>query len=200
MTRVAVYCRCSTTEQNVDLQLDALRDYVQARGFKIVQEYVDEGVSGAKSKRPALDQLLKDAHRRRFDAVLIWKLDRLGRSLSHLIHLVETFSGLGIDLVSLGDPGLDTTSPHGKLLFSIMASVAEFERDLIRERTRAGMQSAKRRGSKIGRPRAQVSVLKAQALLDEGLSFSAVARELGVSRATLQRRLKRVSSGALVNP
>ncbi len=108
----------------------------------------------SKAKRPELDRLLADAHRRAFDTGLVWKLDRLGRSLSHLIRLVETFGSLGVDLVSLGDPGMDTTSPHGKLLFTIMAGVAEFERDLIRERTRAGMAAAKRRGKRLGRPRA----------------------------------------------
>ena len=142
--RLAIYARCSTAEQTVDHQLDGLREYEQARGFEVVDEYLDEGVSGAKAQRPALDRLLADAHRRRFDAVLIWKLDRLGRSLSHLIRLVDTFGSLGIDLVSLGDPGLDTTSPHGRLLFSVMGAVAEFERELIRERTRSGVAASRR--------------------------------------------------------
>ena len=109
--RVAIYARCSTAEQSVALQLDALRDYAEARELEVVAEYLDEGVSGAKTKRLELDRLLEDAHARRFDTVLIWKLDRLGRSLRHLIRLVDSFSSLGIDLVSLGDPGLDTTTP-----------------------------------------------------------------------------------------
>ena len=150
--RAAIYARCSTADQSVDLQLDGLRDYTEARGFEIVEEYIDEGVSGAKVTRPALDRLLADAHRRRFDTVLVWKLDRLGRSLSHLIRLVEQLGSLGVGLVSLGDPGLDTTGPSGRLLFHVMGAVAEFERDLIRERTRAGMASAKRRGRRLGRP------------------------------------------------
>jgi DNA invertase Pin-like site-specific DNA recombinase len=198
--RIALYCRCSTSDQTTDLQLEALRDYSQARRFKVVEEYVDEGISGAKAKRPALDRLLHDAHRRRFDVLLVWKLDRLGRSLSHLIRVVDTLGSLGVDLVSLGDPGLDTTSPHGKLIFSIMGAVAEFERDLIRERTRAGMQAAKRRGKRIGRPRAQISISRARTLLDEGHSISAVARTLSVSRATLQRWLKRVPTEAPLTP
>jgi DNA invertase Pin-like site-specific DNA recombinase len=198
--RAAIYARCSTTDQTVDLQLDGLREYAQARGFDIVDKYIDEGVSGARANRPALDRLLEAAHRRRFDAVLIWKLDRLGRSLSHLIRLVETFSGLGIDLISLSDPGLDTTSPQGKLLFSVMGAVAEFERDLIRERTRAGMASARRRGKLIGRPRVHVPVGQVQSLLAQGMSQSAAARRLGVSRATLQRVLKRVPSDDVVSP
>ena len=189
LMRVAIYARCSTQEQTVDLQLDGLRDYAKARGLEVIGEYVDDGVSGAKEKRPALDRLMADAHRRAFDVVLVWKLDRLGRSLSHLIRLVDTFGSLGVDLVSLGDPGLDTSSPHGRLIFSVMGAVAEFERDLIRERTRAGMASAKRRGSRVGRPRAHVPVGQARALLAQGLSQVAVARKLGVSRSTLRRAL-----------
>lgn len=192
--RMVLYARCSTSDQTVDLQLDALRAYTSARSLEFGEEYVDEAVSGARAKRPALDRLLEDAHRRRFDAVAVWKLDRLGRSLSHLIRLVDTLSSLGIDLISLHDPGLDTTGPSGRLIFHVMGAVAEFERDLIRERTRAGMASAKRRGKRIGRPRAYVSVGKVQRLLAAGMSQAAVAREVGVSRATVQRVLKRVPS------
>ena len=187
--RAAIYARCSTQDQTVDLQLDGLRDYAKARGLKIVTEYLDEGVSGARTKRPALDRLLAEAHRRRFDTVLVWKLDRLGRSLSHLIRIVDTLGSLGVDLVSLGDPGLDTTSPHGKLVFSIMGAVAEFERDLIRERTRAGMAAARRRGKRIGRPRVYVPLTKARALMGQGLSQREVAERLGVARATLKKAL-----------
>ena len=191
--RAALYARCSTSEQTVDLQLDGLRDYAKARGLEVVEEYVDEGVSGSKAKRPALDRLLADAHRRRFDTVLVWKLDRLGRSLSHLIQLVEQLGSLGVDLVSLGDPGLDTTSPHGRLIFAVMGAIAEFERDLIRERTRAGMAAARRRGKRVGRPRVHVPVSQARGLLAEGATVSSAARRLGVSRATLQRALERVA-------
>ena len=187
--RLAIYARCSTAEQTVDHQLDGLREYAQARQLQVVEEYLDHGVSGAKAQRPALDRLLADAHRRRFDAVLVWKLDRLGRSLSHLIRLVDTFGSLGIDLVSLGDPGLDTTSPHGRLLFSVMGAVAEFERDLIRERTRSGVAAARRRGKRLGRPRVHVPLAQAERLLASGRSVTTVAQELGVSRATLRRAL-----------
>ncbi len=189
--RVVVYARCSTAEQSVSLQLDDLREYAKARGFEIVAEYVDEGVSGAKEKRPALDRLLADAHRRRFDAVLAWKLDRVGRSLSHLIRLVETLDSLSVDLVSLNDPGLDTTTPHGRLVFSIMGAVAEFERSLIQERTKAGVAAARRRGKRLGRPRAYVPVERARSLIDRGLSVLAAAKELGVPRSTLADALAR---------
>ena len=199
--RVALYARCSTPEQTVNLQLDALREYVAARGFDAVVEYVDEGQSGAKIRRPALNRLLRDAHRRRFDAVLVWKLDRLGRSLSHLIRLVDQLGSLGVDLVSLNDPGLDTTGPTGRLIFHVMGAVAEFERDLIRERTRAGMAAAHRRGKRIGRPRVGVPLARADQLLAEGRSVAQVARELGVSRTTLHRALsKRVSDAPAPTP
>ena len=199
--RAALYARVSTTEQTVDLQLDGLREYAKARGLEVVGEYVDEGVSGAKAKRPALDRLMADAHKRALDVVLVWKLDRLGRSLSHLIRLVDTLGSLRVDLVSLGDPGLDTSSPHGRLIFSIMGAVAEFERDLIRERTRAGLASARRRGSRAGRPRVHVPIGQAHALLARGLSLTATARELGVSRTTLRRALaKNVSLAAPLSP
>ncbi len=198
--RCAIYARCSTRDQTLDLQLDALRDYAKVREFEVVEEYLDEAVSGAKTKRLALDRLMADAHRRAFDVVLVWKLDRLGRSLSHLIQLVEQLGSLGVDLVSLGDPGLDTTSPHGRLIFAVMGAVAEFERDLIRERTRAGMAAARRRGKRVGRPRVHVPVSQAKGLLAEGATVSSAARELGVSRATLQRALKRVGPRALARP
>ncbi len=193
--RVAIYARCSTADQSVDLQLDELRTYAAQRGFDVVQPYCDNGVSGSKTSRPALDQLLADAHRRRFDAVLVWKLDRLGRSLVHLIRLVDQLGSLGVDLISLRDTGMDTTGPTGKLIFHVMGAVAEFERDLIRERTRAGIASARRRGKRLGRPRAPVAVAKAESLLARGLSVSATARELGIARATLRRALaKNVSA------
>ena len=188
--RAALYARCSTQDQSVDLQVDDLRTYAKARDLRVVEEYLDEGVSGTRAKRPALDRLMADAHRRAFDVVLVWKLDRLGRSLTHLIRTVDELGSLGVDLVSLGDPGLDTTSPHGRLIFSIMGAVAEFERDLIRERTVAGIRAARRRGKRIGRPRVHVPRARAQALLREGRSVSAVARELGVARSTLQRALR----------
>jgi DNA invertase Pin-like site-specific DNA recombinase len=196
MTRVALYARVSTSEQAVDLQLDGLRDYARARGFSITQKYIDAGISGANAKRPALDQLLKDAHRRRFDTVLVWKLDRLGRSLSHLIRVVDQLGSLGVDLISLGDPGLDTTGPSGRLIFHVMGAVAEFERGLIRERTKAGVAAARRRGKRLGRPRAYFSQAEALALLSQGRSLSATARALGMPRTTLRRRLEGVTENA----
>ncbi len=201
MPRAALYARVSTADQSVDLQIDGLLDYAKARGFEVVGSYVDEGISGVKARRPALDRLLDDAHRRKFDMVLCWKLDRMGRSLSHLIRLVDTLGSLGVDLVSMGDAGLDTTGPSGRLIFHVMGAVAEFERDLIRERTKAGVAAARRRGKRLGRPRVHIPVAQAQKRLAAGQSLSAVARELGVPRTSLHRALtKRVSPSRLLSP
>ncbi|MEE8550354.1 MAG: recombinase family protein [Gemmatimonadota bacterium] len=196
--RVALYARCSTADQSVDLQLDGLRDYAKVRGFEVVEEYLDEAQSGATARRPGLDQLLDDAHRRRFDAVVVWKLDRLGRSLHHLLTVAGEFEALGVDLIVLDD-GIDTTTPAGKLFFQIRGAFAEYERALIRERTIAGVAAAKRRGKRLGRPRVHVPLSRAQTLLAEGLSMAAVARELGIARSSLHRALsKNVSDGATV--
>ena len=186
--RVALYARVSTDEQTVAPQLDALREYARARGFDVVDEYVDHGVSGSKDRRPALDEMMAKAKRRSFDAVAVVKLDRLGRSLHHLLTLLGELEALGVDLIAVDD-GLDTTTPVGRLFFQIRGAFAEYEAALIRERTRAGLQAARRRGRRLGRPRVHVPVAKAQTLLGKGWSLTAVARELGIARATLQKSL-----------
>lgn len=189
MKRAGVYCRVSTSDQSVAMQLDELREYADKRDFDIVAEYVDEGVSGAKTKRPGLNAMMEDARRRKFDLLLVWKVDRLGRSLSHLVRLVDEFGALGVDLVSLCDPGLDTSTPQGKLVFAVVGACAEFERALAVERTRAAMRAAKRRGKRIGRPRVFVSRVKLAQGVERGASIAALARELGVSRHVVRREL-----------
>src|SRR5215472_15063781 len=149
--RFAIYARVSTADQHTEPQLHALRTYADARGLEIAAEYVDHGISGAKDRRPAMDRLLADARRRRFDVLACTKLDRLARSVHHLTSLGRELEALGIDLVVL-DQAIDTSTPSGRLLFHVLGSIAEFERDLIRERTSAGMRAAKRRGARIGRP------------------------------------------------
>jgi len=202
MPRVAVYARVSTQEQHVEPQLHALRLYAEARGLEIAGEYLDEGISGAKDRRPALDHLLADARRTVFDVVACVKLDRLARSVHHLTSLAREFQALGIDLIVL-DQAIDTSTPAGRLPFHVLGSIAEFERDLIRERTVAGMTSAKRRGARIGRPRTRVSRSKLAEAWQAGNSLAAVARLLGISRATARRLLaeaglsKRVSRAGL---
>ncbi len=197
--RCALYARVSTPDQRLDPQLDALRAYAKARGFDVAVEYLDHGVSGATAQRPALDQLLDDAKRRKFDVLAVVKLDRLARSVRHLTALAGELEALGVDLVVL-DQGLDTSTPAGRLLFNVLGAIAEFERDLIRERTRAGMAAARRRGKRVGRPRVHVPVSLAKGLLAEGATVSSAARKLGLSRETLQRALNRVAPGALESP
>ncbi|HEX2714600.1 MAG TPA: recombinase family protein [Candidatus Acidoferrales bacterium] len=150
--RTAIYARVSTTaHQSVEMQLRDLRELADRRGFEVVDEYCDEGVSGAKNSRPGLNHMLTDAEMGKFSIILVWKLDRLGRSLVHLVRLMEDFRRLGIELVSFSE-GLDFTTTTGKLLFQIISAFAEFERDCIRERVRAGMRNAKAKGKHIGRP------------------------------------------------
>ncbi len=188
--RLAVYARVSTSDQSVEPQLFALRGYARDRGVEAV-EYVDEGVSGAKDRRPALDRLLADARRRRFDVVAVVKLDRLARSVRHLTALAGELDALGVGLVVL-DQAIDPTTPAGKLLFHVLGSIAEFERDLIRERTRAGIAAAKRRGKRLGRPRAIrgfAAWKTVEQRVAEGASMGAIARELGVSRASVSRHV-----------
>ncbi len=193
MKRVALYARVSTSDQHPDCQLGPLRQYAAARGLEIVEAYVDHGVSGAKARRPALDRLMADARRRRFDGLVAVKLDRLARSVHHLTTLGQEFADLGIDLIAV-DQAIDTSTPAGRLLFHVLGSIAEFERDLIRERTAAGMAAAKRRGARIGRPRAMraVTALRLEQLVEAGHSQRAIAELLAVGKSTVARELARL--------
>ncbi len=184
--KVAVYCRVSTSEQNVDLQLVELRKYVQDRGWTIYNEYVDIGQSGAKDSRPQLNQLMVDVKRKRFDVVLVWKFDRYTRSLKHLVTSLHEFQNLGIDFISLTE-GVDTSTPLGRCLFGIIGSMAELERDLIRERVQAGMRRAKEKGRAIGRPKAQLDIEEVKRLSEEGHNITDISRILNVSRANIYR-------------
>ena len=192
MPRVALYARVSTTDQRPEVQLEPLRDYAERRGLETTAEYVDHGVSGAKEKRPALDQLLTDARLRRFDLVACIKLDRLARSVRHLTTLAAELEVLGIDLIAL-DQAIDTTTPGGRLLFHTLAAVAEFERDLIRERTRAGIAAARRRGAKLGRPRSISAADRPRVgrLRESGRSLREIAALLDVSKDSVAREVQR---------
>src|SRR5580700_3552215 len=158
----ALYARVSTLDQNCEVQLEDLRRFASQR-FAPYREYIDVGVSGAQRSRPQLDLLKRDARQRRFDVVLVWKFDRFARSLKHLIESLDEFNSLGIDFVSYTE-GVDTTTPSGQLLFHIVGAVAQFERDLIGERVRAGLAHARAMGKHIGRPRAIVDVNAARGL------------------------------------
>jgi DNA invertase Pin-like site-specific DNA recombinase len=203
--RVAIYARVSTTNhgQDVGLQTGDLREFAEARGWRLADEYVDSGVSGSKDSRPELNRLMADAKRRKFDVVLVWKLDRFGRSLRHLVNALAEFESLGIAFVSLSD-NLDLSTASGRLMFQIIGAMAEFERELIRERVKAGMKNAKAKGARIGRPRVAVDAARVAALRASGLSWRTIERELGISVRTARRfasmRGKNVSPGAPASP
>lgn len=191
--RLALYARVSTADQHPEGQTHALRQYADARGLEVVAEYVDHGISGAKARRPGLDRLMADARRRRFAAVAVVKLDRLGRSLHGLLTMAGELEALGVDLISLED-AIDTSTPAGRMFFHIRGAFAEYERALIRERTVAGLAAAKRRGKRLGRPRAirGPETFRMERLLREGRSLRAIGRELGVSAATVAREAERL--------
>ena len=181
--RCAIYARVSTSEQTCDNQLIELRRYVEARGWT-GSEFVDSGVSGTKDRRPALDALMKDAKRRRFDVLVVWRLNRLGRNLKHLVTLLEDVQAIGIAFVSLGE-GIDCTTAAGRLQLHVLAALAEFERARIAERVRAGLARVRASGKRLGRPGTDVATTD---LLRTGhLSVRDAAGVLGVSRSVVHR-------------
>lgn len=189
--RVALYVRVSTGEQNADLQVNELTEYAQFRRWETVETYTDK-MSGAKDRRPSLDRLMADAKRGKFDAVAVWRFDRFARSTSHLLRALEEFSALGIDFVSLRE-SIDTSTPTGKMVFTILASVAELERSTIRERVIAGQKAAKRRGVRFGRPTVEVDTDRALKLRKQGRSWRDISAELGVPKDTVIRRCEALS-------
>ncbi len=186
--KAAIYARVSTTNNGQDprVQTRELEEYCQRRGWNIADEYVDTGISGAREKRPQLDRLMADAHRRRFDAVVVWKFDRFARSVSHLLRALETFKALGIEFVSLSEQ-VDTSTPTGKMVFTVLGAVAELERSLIAERVRAGLRNARAKGNRLGRPRKAVDRSRIASLRRVGRSWAAIGQELGVGEATVRR-------------
>jgi len=188
--RVAVYARVSTTDQSTDSQLLDLRRYVSERGWNIFKEYVDEGISGTKDSRPALNELMNDAKKRRFDVVLVWRFDRFARSTKHLILALEEFKNLGIDFVSYQE-NIDTSSPLGSAIFTIISAVAQLERDIIAERVKAGLRRARENGKKLGRPCTDVNRKEIQELRSQGLSHRAIATQLGISHSTVGQILRK---------
>ena len=190
MKRVAVYARVSTNNaQNPEMQLEELRQYCQRRGWTIAGEFVDTGVSGAKEHRPGLDRLRSDCRKRNVDAVVVYRYDRFARSLRQLVNALEEFRALGIDFVSLHED-VDTSTPNGRLVFGIFASIAEFERELIRERVRSGLAAAKARGRRLGRPRVTVDASRIASLRAQGRSWAEISREVGVGKGTAQRAIQ----------
>ncbi|MCB9743921.1 MAG: recombinase family protein [Alphaproteobacteria bacterium] len=189
-TRAALYARVSTAGhgQDVRLQLDELRQVAAQRGWQ-TREFTDEGVSGSVDSRPALDQLMAEARAGRLDVVAVWRFDRFARDARHLLTALDEFRVLGVDFLSLREQ-VDTSTPMGKAMFTIISAVSELERDILRERVVAGVQRAQAQGKHCGRPRVELDLRPALAMLRQGHSLKETARLLNVSRNTLRRRLK----------
>jgi DNA invertase Pin-like site-specific DNA recombinase len=180
------------------MQTRELREYCQRRGWALAGEYVDAGISGTKDRRPELDRLMADAHKRRFDVVAVWKFDRFARSVSHLLRALETFKALGIDFVSYSEQ-MDTSTPAGKMCFTVLGAVAELERSLIVERVKAGLRNAKAKGKSLGRPRTIVDGVRIGRLRSQGHSVRAIASELGYSRSLVHKTLLNAESFRVEN-
>ena len=188
---VAIYARVSTTKQKTELQLTELRDYVKRSKWEIYKEYIDEGYSGANTKRPAFIEMMVEARQKKFDVLLVWKFDRLSRSMRDLINTISEIESLGLDFISYENQ-IDTGTPSGKLVFHVIGSVAEFERDIIRERVRAGLANARRKGKRLGRPPQPKSKRdEAEKLRQKGKSFRAIAKALNVSEGSIRNWLKK---------
>ena len=195
---IAVYARVSTDGQDPEMQLQALRAHATNRGWTIVEEFVDHGFSGVKERRPALDRLMKAAWTGRFQAVLVWRFDRFACSVKHLLTALEQFRSLKINFISLQEQ-FDTSTPIGHVLFTIIGAMAQLERDIIRERVKAGLDRARSRGVRLGRPIAEAKPHEVAVLKQQGLSVPEIAKRLRCSRSTVKRRLREgsLSVGAL---
>src|ERR1700729_1791433 len=186
LVRTAIYARVSTANngQDTSMQTRELREYCNLRSWEIAGEYVDEGISGTKDSRPELNKLMADAHRRRFDAVVVWRFDRFARSVSHLLRALETFNALGVQFVSLSEQ-VDTSTPTGKMVFTVLGAVAELERNLIVERVRAGLRHARAKGKRLGRPKKSLDPAQVRSLRAAGESWRTIARKTGASVGTV---------------
>lgn len=186
--KIAIYARVSTMDQSCDMQLKELREYAKRRGFTIYKEYVDTGFSGSKEKRPALNQLGQDAGKHKFDAVLVWKFDRFARSTKHLVTALSEFEARKIAFLSYTE-NFDTTTPMGRAMFTVIAAMAQLERDVIRERVSAGMRAAKARGVHLGR-KAKIDPEDVRELRHQKMSIRNIAKKLGCSKTHVERILK----------
>ena len=198
--RVALYARVSTSngQQSPEMQLVEMREFAERRGWTIVAEFVDHA-SGSTDSRPALNEMMAAAKHRKFDALVCWKLDRVGRSLRHLVNLLAEFEALGIAFVSLRD-NVDLTTPAGRLMFQVIGAMAEFERSLTVERVKAGLRNARSKGKRLGRPRSKFDAKTVIALRAQGASWRTVCRATGLTKGTAQRiahRLPKILSGAI---
>ena len=190
--RIALYARVSTRDQSCELQLRDLRAYCAARGLMDVREYVDLGVSGAKDSRPELNRLMDDARKRRIDAIAVWRFDRFARSTRHLLTALDEFRLLGVQFLSYNE-SLDTGSPLGQAIFTILAAVAQLERDLIRERVTAGVRNARAKGKVLGRPKRIFDIERVKKLRAEGMSDRQIAKKLDVAPSTIRERFRQAA-------
>ncbi len=195
--RIGIYCRVSTKDQSCDLQLRDLRAYCAARGFTIIREFIDAGQSGAKDSRPELNQLMADARKRKFDSVMVWRFDRFARSTKHLLLALDEFRSLGIQFVSFQE-NIDTSTPLGQAVFTIVSAVAQMERDLIRSRVTAGVQNARANGKQLGRPRRVADGDRILRMKAEGASLRDIAAKLGIGYGTVRARLQQVSGNPML--
>jgi DNA invertase Pin-like site-specific DNA recombinase len=178
--------------QDPTMQTRELREHCQRRGWTLAGEYVDVGINGSKEKRPELDRLMTEAHKRRFDVVVVWKFDRFARSVSHLLKALETFQALGIDFVSYSEQ-MDTSTPAGKMVFTVLGAVAELERSLIVERVKAGLRNARAKGKRLGRPQKVLDTKRITELRAQGLGWKRIAAKMGIGVGTLYRLAKQGS-------
>jgi DNA invertase Pin-like site-specific DNA recombinase len=187
--RVAIYVRVSTKDQSVDMQLNDLERYSKERGLRIFKVYKDNGVSGTKESRPALNELMGDAKKRKFDVVLVWRFDRFARSTKHLVTALYEFRNLGIDFISYQE-NIDTSSPLGEAIFTIISAMSTLERDIIAERVRGGLRKAKADGKTLGRPKSEVDTDKVIEYRKQNKSIRQIASEMNLSKGVVQRTLE----------
>lgn len=195
VVRACRYLRVSTSDQDPGLQADETLEFIQRRGWCLADTYLDRGVSGAKDRRPELQRMLHAMRRRPFDVVVCWRSDRLFRSMRHMVLTLDEMAALGVDFASVTEP-FDTTTPQGRLMFHVVSAFSQFEREVLVERTKAGMAAARRRGAKIGRPRKRVDVPKALVLRGQGVPMKAIAHQLDVGVTTLREALRKAEAGA----
>ncbi len=193
--KIVLYARVSTDGQDPEVQLAALRTHVLQRGWEIVEEFVDHGFSGAKERRPALDRLMRAMWTGRFQAVLVWRFDRFARSVKHLLAALEQFRSLNVHFISLQEQ-FDTSTPIGHAMFTIIGAMAQLERDIIRERVKAGLAQARAKGVRLGRPTVRIDCAEVALLQGHGCSLPDIARRLHCSRSTVKRRLREAGHAA----
>jgi len=187
--KVAVYVRVSTKDQSTDMQLNDLERYSRERGLDIYKAYEDNGISGTKETRPALNELMNDAKKRKFDIVLVWRFDRFARSTKHLVTALHEFRHLGIDFISFQE-NIDTSSPLGEAIFTIISAMSTLERDIIAERVKGGLRKARAKGKRLGRPNNDIDINKVVRCKDQGMSIREIAKNLKLSRGKVERTLK----------